>query len=221
MIEELERKIIRLEEEHMTITNGLEKIDEEIYKLGEQLSQSSEKIDRGSRLQYKTANDIIGKIKKLDYSIKEKWDFQTKYEFELKQKENLVGNIQLLVQVLLKMLDDIDIACDKEINNDEDNWYRLHKMWEIQIMETFDNIGIKEIEVLGTTFDPLLSEAIDTMTLEEIRSSDGIFLQKDKYLPFEVVKVVRRGFMLSDGSLLRKAKVITIKEERGYEKNKG
>lgn len=214
MIEELKGEIIHLEEEHMSIVSSLEKINESIYTISNQLSQSTEKIDKGSRLQYRSTNDIMGKLKKIDNGIKGIQDFQARNGFELKQKEGLIKDKNLLIQVLLKMIDDIDVACDKEIDEHNDNWYKLHKIWQKQIMGVLESIGIREIKVLGNSFDHLLAEAIETMALEEIEDSNRTFQIKEEYVPFEVIKVIRRGFMLYDGSLVRKAQVITLKEER-------
>ena len=36
-------------------------------------------------------------------------------------------------------------------------------------------------------------------------------------MPYEVVDVIERGFIFEDGTLLRKAKVITIEEENNKE----
>ncbi|MEK3879562.1 nucleotide exchange factor GrpE [Paenibacillus sp. FSL M7-0420] len=65
-------------------------------------------------------------------------------------------------------------------------------------------LGLKEIVVLGHVFDPVLCEAAGTVPA----SADF-----GTAVPYQVMSVLRRGYRLEDGSLYRKAQVITLSKE--------
>lgn len=89
----------------------------------------------------------------------------------------------------------------------------LLEQWAGQIVIALARAGIHETEHLGRSFDPEWAESIGTaapVPREAIAvSGDG---QDRSYVPYEVVEVVRRGFVGNDGRLLRKARVITVRE---------
>ncbi|MNC72099.1 hypothetical protein D3C75_1231090 [compost metagenome] len=58
--------------------------------------------------------------------------------------------------------------------------------------------------MLGNVFDPSLCEAVGTIPMSPDSGSA---------VPYEVMSVLRRGYRLEDGSLYRKAQVITLMKE--------
>lgn len=70
-------------------------------------------------------------------------------------------------------------------------------------LDTFDKFGIKKIEPLGETFDPLRHEAISTQINHEVP-------------PNKVLVVAQRGFMLHD-RVLRPARVIVSRKPTAEE----
>jgi molecular chaperone GrpE (heat shock protein) len=104
---------------------------------------------------------------------------------------------------LLSQLDDVDVACDGMEEGTSDEWLPLLQQWSKKIIMTLSELDIKEIDVVGKTFEPRSADSIGTIPRSGLNSMD---------IPYEVASVVKRGFIDKDGVLIRKAQVITYKE---------
>jgi molecular chaperone GrpE len=93
-----------------------------------------------------------------------------------------------LILQLLPTLDSFDSAFkNREV------WESVPKDWRIgmefihsQILNTFKNHGVEEIECLHKNFDPQLHHSIDTVEVEN-EKDDG-----------KIVEVIQKGYKLSD-----------------------
>lgn len=211
-MEKIQNQLDNMGEGVTLLDKRFNEIKHEVSVIKEQVLESNEQVAKNSRLQYKTSSDIIKKLESLNQNIEENTIYKDKYEYELKQQKILSDKLFYLIEILINLLDSIDIACDRNPDEKHDNWYNLHKSWQKQIIENLYKIGVVELNILGKRFDPMFAEAVDSISAEQIMNIDKA-VSKENFEPFEVVKVVRRGFITRDGKLLRKAQVITIKEE--------
>lgn len=176
-----------------------EALQEQLVELGEQLSKLT-------RLQYKTGQDIQSKIDRVGDSLE-----SVKKDFAYSQKD------QLLIEALVGWLDDLDYATASLRNREEEQkaWKQLMERWTQQLLITLASLGVREVDVLGHSYEPRLAESVQTVSWMEWRESTEGFLQQDREpAPYEVVSIISRGFWLPDSTLFRKAKVITLKEEK-------
>ncbi len=185
----------------------LKELNQKIDEINRVLKQNEEQSNKISRVQYKTSLDLISKVTKMDSTLSEAFDYKRKYELEEQERDIQSNKADMLTEVLISIIDDIDSVYD---NDDYTaSWKALHNAWWDRISNALSKAGIFEIDVLGKTFDPSLAEAIDIIKREDESHINGNLRE---YMPYEVIKVLKRGYALEGGKILRKAKVITVKE---------
>ncbi|CAM4303208.1 nucleotide exchange factor GrpE [Paenibacillus alkaliterrae] len=188
----------------------------------EAIKNMKEALLNQSEEQSKTSQDLISKLTRLQY--KNYQDMQTRLErLETKLQENDASETlrqqaaadqawksQRMAEQLLRWLDDMDALRLQLDVEGEAAWQKLIEQWSAQLVSTLAIAEIHELPVLGTSFDPRWSESIAT--------SDGK-KNGQASIPYEVLQVVRRGFVTGNGTLLRKAQVITLKEDYEHVKS--
>lgn len=98
---------------------------------------------------------------------------------------------------LLEVLDSFDRAL--AMHGAENNqWLQGFEQTRAQLLDVLKRYGAQPFEAHGTKFDPLRHEAIATCHLPEF--DEGT-----------VVEVIQTGYELSDGTLLRPAKVVVVR----------
>lgn len=206
----IEQSLKKLIEEVFQINKGNKIIEEHLQKYensfeeaNENIHSNEELIQKSIRLQYKTSQEILKELEQINVRIDEAID-NKKEIIELKgEKNRLIGENNYLIGKYIEWLDDIDLICDKLNESSQEYWRQLLNNWQSQILKSLETVGINEIDVLGKTFSSTVAESISTTKKEGNKV----------YLPYEVVKVLQRGFLYKDGTLLRKAKVVTIEED--------
>ncbi len=177
--------------------------------LADQYKGLVEQITKLSRLQYKTSKDILGKV---DSFVKKQEHHDHEKELRIAQTE---AKLEELSYSLIRWLDDLDLVCSGLIENDQEEWKKILKQWSNQIVEQLEGVGIVEIHVLGSSFDPTKAESLGTIPMKDAATKyKEIKVQRD--IPYQVVEVLKRGFIGKNGSLFRKAQVITIEKENEH-----
>mgnify|MGYP001001353922 CR=1 FL=1 len=204
IFESLEEKASEIVKKTSEVEGYLPRFDDKLEGINQQLENNESAIQKSMRLEYKSSQEILMKLNQLNEKIDKTTDYSERYiEFE-HEKDNLIKEKDFILQRIIQWLDDIDLICDKIDGQGHEYWIRLLEEWQKQIIKTLEILGVYEIDIMGKTFNHEIAESISTKK----KGTD-----KD-YLPYEVVDVLQRGFILEDGTLLRKAKVVTIEEER-------
>lgn len=206
-IEELQMQMAEIDKKNDGVLDCLYKILERTGGVDEKLWEQGEAISKLSRLQYKTTQELQRKLDLLDETVRGMEEKQRQQDEVLRRHRIWEAQRKNVADFCIRWLDDMDALCDKIWENNQDGWYQLLRNWQEQLLLCLGTMGIQEIPVLGTSFDPHLCQALDRVVAHGDKA----------YVPYEVVDVIRRGFVLHDGTILRKAQVITIKEEEKEE----
>ncbi len=117
---------------------------------------------------------------------------------EVRQLSNAVGNLS---QIMIAWADDLDVIF-REPGVASSTWSPVLARWSRQLQDGLEGIGFQELPVLGQPFDPQIAEAL---------GSTGQRTGPHPPRPYQVVEVLRRGYLLN-AQLYRKAQVIIYKE---------
>ncbi|MBF7081459.1 nucleotide exchange factor GrpE [Desulfallas sp. Bu1-1] len=204
----------QLNEQIMQIVAHISRQSEQIAKSNEQMAELGIQLNKLARLQYKTGQDMQVKLEKLMIGIDDaRQHWQAARDAELTQLHAMERQIDSLMMVLINWIDDIDLISARLQDGEQEAWRQLLKKWAGQILTALAGIGVHELEVKGRSFNPQLAESIGTVACSPSApgaSNDG---HTRSTVPYQVVEVARRGFVFNDGRLLRKAQVITMREE--------
>lgn len=187
-------------------------VDDLIKQLNEQLNQIGDQVNKFARIQYKMGQELQSKMERLNTGLEALEQRQTTYDRDLKNLNSLKYQIEYLTEVLINRLDDIDLLYARLKGEGQETWQKLLEQWAFQLLEALGQIGICELNLTGSSFDPRLAESIGTVNrntvfTESLEPGDG-----RAAVPYQIVEVVKRGFIYNDGRLLRKAQVITLQE---------
>ncbi|WP_028309255.1 nucleotide exchange factor GrpE [Desulfitibacter alkalitolerans] len=190
----------KLDSELVEINKRLDAQEKTNQLLLEKLDENSQQGNKMLRMHYKATQEIIDGQEKYMKSFLMLEQLKTEHQ-QLQMQNNAAVNC------LIEILDDIDLAIirlhDSEVHEEgKDSWQGLFKGWANRILEALRDNGIIEIELLGKGFDPLYAESIGTVTKEQLNMEITAYCQ--------IVTIFKRGFVNSDGILLRKAQVITV-----------
>ncbi len=199
----LNEEISQLTRKSNLLREDLHRFENKLDGINQKLENNENAIQKSLRLEYKSFQEIFKKLNQVNTKINESIDYEEKYaEFE-REKSNLIKERNYILGKNIQWLDDIDLIYDKMYKQEQEQWTQLLQNWQKQIIKTLEILRIYEIDIIGKTFNHKLAESVSTKKKDVDKS----------YLPYEVVGVLQRGFILEDGTLLRKAKVITIEEE--------
>ena len=185
----------------------------------EQLTELSTQVQKVARIQYKTGQDTSGKLEQLKASL----DTVQQQQYDHKTAALKIQELEYLItdtaNSLIKWMDDIDLLTDRLAGKEQGNWQALLKQWSDQITLALQKIGIWEIDLLGHTFMPQYAEAIATINPNDLigqKNSHNLHSLNNNQprKPYEVIKVIKRGYVFAGGQLLRKGQVITLQEEK-------
>ncbi|MHB1418558.1 MAG: nucleotide exchange factor GrpE [Bacillota bacterium] len=197
-------------EQSNLVNEGITVLREEINGNHEQLADIEVLLNKLARVQYKTSQDIQGKLDRLTADIEAVQQWQTAHEIDKDRLIRLERQVDYLAETLIAWLDDIDLVLSR-LQGEGQTWVALLEQWATQLVRALAENGIHELELLGRSFQPQWAEAIGTVTRSALPTAeDG---RTREYVPYEVLKVIKRGFGTEDGRLIRKAQVITLKEE--------
>lgn len=187
-------------------------IDGQLAQNADQLTETTTQLQKLARLHYKTGQETQGKLDKLITGMDEIQHWQGQYLENNNQLQLKDQQVALLTEAVIRQLDDLDYICQALKEDASNNWQQMFEQWAAQLVQALAKAGILEIDLYGKSFDPRLAEAIATVTREEALKmcpDTGT----EALLPYQVVKITRRGFITPQGRLLRKAQVITVRKK--------
>lgn len=193
------------------VSESLRVVAESVDRLGERLDRLEGRFDdlreavaqqegKVLRMQYKGTQEILDNLDNLGTNQRASDRLQEQLLYAEREQ-------RLMLQCLLDLLDDLDLVAAKISGDGASTWKTLFNSWTKKIIAHLKDLGYREIPVLGREFSPLHSEAIGTVSQEDA-AGEGLFA-------CQVAEVIRRGFVYADGSLVRKARVITVEEGAG------
>lgn len=200
----------QLNEQLTQLGEELSKVSAQITGSNEQAAELGGQVNKLTRLQYKTGQDMHGKLDKLMTGLDTLQSRHSAYDINITQLKTLERQLDSLTGALIRWIDDIDLVCAQLLSTEQEAWLQLMNQWSGQLLTALAGAGIHELDLKGRSFDPRLAESIGTVKLDpaptEIRGVEN----HQSPVPYEVVEVVKRGFVCSDGHLLRKAQVLTL-----------
>lgn len=190
--------------------DAIKKLTEQNNQLQEQNIQLAEQVTKLSRVQYKTGKYIQTKIDDLcDMIIKKEEEGYSDLQGQLMQVQ---AQLEEIIYFLIQRLDELDLISAHSVDSEQQVWLDMVKQWTKQILQQLARLGVLELQVLHTSFDPTIAESIGTISLQDAKLKyQNAKLQVG--MPYQIVEVSKRGFVLEKGNLLRKAQVITIEKE--------
>ncbi len=104
-----------------------------------------------------------------------------------KEKENVYcDSIGEMVSVMLPIVDNFERALIVEVTSEDAVGLKAGvEMIFKQMLDTFQKLGVKEIETEGVEFDPNLHEAV-------------MHIEDEEYGPQAIVEVFQKGYILKD-----------------------
>ena len=179
----------------------------------EQITEIGDQIRKLGRLQYKTGQDVQGKLEGLGTGLDVVQQWQLDNTIDKSRLDTLEQQIEHVTEIILVWLDDLDLLTASLRNREQELWQELLRKWTSQILQALQIHGIREIKMLGTSFNPKVAESIATMARKQVIADMPNEESTRIPLPYEITEVVKRGFIDNDGRLLRKAQVITYEED--------
>lgn len=194
------------------INQQLTTLNQQVNDISHQNTEMGEQLRKLGRLQYKSGQEVQGKLEGFNTRLDEVQRWQDAYTIDKSQLDSLEQQIGQVCEILLVWLDDLDLLATSLREQGQEGWLKLLGTWTHQVLQALQINGIGEMQLVGTSFNPTLAESIGSVA----RQPDKIATVEEETtcvsLPYEVAEVVKRGFVYQDGTLLRKAQVITYQE---------
>lgn len=195
------------------INQNLTLLSQQVNSSSEQITEVGEQLRKLGRLQYKSSQEVQGKLGGLDTRLEAMQQGQDAYAIDKSQLEALEQQIGHVSEILLVWLDDLDLLSISLRDQGQEGWQKLLETWTSQVLQALKIHGLVEMHLLGTSFDPKIAEAIGTMPRQHAKVKT---MEEDSSLvslQYEISEVVKRGFVNNEGTLLRKAQVMTYEED--------
>ncbi|WP_425058477.1 hypothetical protein SCACP_31300 [Sporomusa carbonis] len=203
---EFEHAVGLLASQQQEIKDAINEISKRTAENLQQQDEFSGQLAKLTRLQYKSGQEVQAKLEQLAQGLKAVRQWQAEYDAKTDSFITVSRQREYLLDVLLCQLDEIDMAC-AGLNDKENNaWQPLLHQWAQRIVAALAELGIYEVDIIGKTFDPQVAIGVGVMPRAPGTAAN---------IPYEVAEVVKRGFVDSEGRLLRKAQVITYQEVTG------
>lgn len=205
--------LTQVQEHLVQISQHLILLDQQVTSNSEQITEIGDLVRKLSRLQYKTGQDVQGKLEGLTTGLNVVQQGQIAYALDASRLDALEQQKAQVTKILLVWLDDLDFLTPRLKDNGQELWQQLLEQWTSQIFQALHILGISEIEMLGTSFNPKIAESIGTVVRPSVVASGPDEKSISPSQPYEVAEVIKRGFISGDGKLLRKAQVITYEDK--------
>lgn len=166
------------------------------------LDHISEHVNKLGRLQYRTGQEQSAKLGDIDAGLTELLQHEIRQD-ELSRRLQLAeGRTDRLVAAILRWLDDLDELARKLEEDGPSSWAQLLAQWRDQALRELSGVEVLELPVVGRSFDARFCEGAQSVAVDP---SEG-------RAPYEVLQVLRRGFVSGAGEIIRKALVVTARE---------
>lgn len=183
---------------------AVQELEETLLVQSKEQSQiSNELVSKLTRMQYKNFQEIQHKLERMEKQLLGMNDWHESEAVRKQGANDQAWKMKTMAENMFRWLDDMDALQARMDAANDTSWARLLEQWSTQLAATLAIADIHELQVLGTSFDPQWSESIGTRARKPNVNAN---------IPYEILEVVRRGFMSGDGTLIRKAQVITWKE---------
>lgn len=181
--------------------------NQQAAETSKQVSEVSEQLNKLMRLQYKSSQDILGKLERINTNADDVRKAQASMEEANGRLKAVEERMRNMSDSLIRWLDDMDYA----LINQPEGWHQVIAEWSRQLLLSLALLGIREVEVLGRSFDSRLAESVKAIGLDEyLQLYPERERSSDLYAPYEVLQVLKRGLVSETGQLIRKAQVITL-----------
>jgi molecular chaperone GrpE (heat shock protein) len=192
-----------------------EHTEEHTEERKDHIAELKEMVHKLTRMQYKTNQDMLGKLDRLSGNME---DLQQRQSAQDETTGRLQHNVEMAGAAMIGLLDDLDYLISGKQAEGTADWNQVFLQWRGQLLDALETLGIRELRLVGRSFDPRLAEGVQAVSLEEwvMKQSKGADDIRS-YAAYEILEIVKRGFVRADGTLLRKAQVITLKEGKSNE----
>lgn len=198
------------------LLNKVKEMEDKLTNLESTVSELNTNNKQMTRLQYKYNQEIKKALDRLNKRFEEQQKSEEQFSKLVNYIENYRSIIDNNIETLVGIIDEIDLI-RQGLNEDEGSWSQILEKWTNKLLELLEKQDIYEIDLLGRQFDPRVAEAISTLSKKEIEQE--MKGTSSIYKNYDIVEVLKRGYRNSNGDLIRKASVITFKEEND-EQNK-
>ncbi len=126
-----------------------------------------------------------------------------------RERDGLLQKNELLLGELLSVTDLFEHALHFARAAGDRRWMEELSRVDKGMLQVLLGLGLREIPALGTHFDPVLHEVVDTRPRDQCRAMGA------KVQIHDIVEVARRGFFVGAGptpAIARRAQVITAAE---------
>lgn len=177
---------VNLGEEPMQASESADVIDGEFVE-AEAADTEAEEIAEEPSLEDQLQQAKDEAAKHLDSYLRAQAELaNARKRFEKQRAQSYVNANSDLVSKLLPILDDYERAIETVPENiSEDAWYEGIELVFRKFNSVLEHLNVKEIEALGTPFDPYYHEALGQEPSDEYESGD-------------VVRVMQKGYQIGD-----------------------
>ena len=119
-------------------------------------------VNKLARVQYKTSQEMQGKLARLIAATESVQQWQDAHETDRERLAILERQVAYIGESIISLFDDIDLVLNR-LQGDSDTWGALLKWWSAQLTSTLAVIGIREVELLGQSFQPQWAESIGVL----------------------------------------------------------
>lgn len=182
----------------------IERLQEELSNVHGQLESVNEQVTKLTRMQFKSSKKTDEKLDGVVSALATQHSQQ-----DLITENNRYKSRQdQFMQNMFRLLDELDHV-SSGIKGSDQVWSELLDQWSLSIANSLKGIGVYQLDIIGKTFNPEVAESMKTVTRDS--------LTPHPVIPYQVVEILNRGYIAQDGRVIRKARVITIKEDDAIE----
>lgn len=191
---------------------------ERLAAMEDKITAGSEQVQKLSRFQYRSVQDTQSRLDKLEQTLEEVCRYTNEkagqHEAVRAAQERQLNETG---DSLIRWLDDIDHLLTNlgDTSDGQGGWGATLRQWEEQLLVALERLDIRELDVLNRSFDPSVAESLGTISLEDVIRYATVSAPPASFVPFQVMKVVRRGYAKGQDTVLRKAKVMTLQYDGG------
>lgn len=178
-------------------TSTDEILKEEIIGLQKKVENLEDQMNKMVRIQFKTG-------KNMEEKMEEFGSFLTEFKKENELIVHYKNREKMMASHIIRLLDELDHVVSK-LDDTEQGWHKVFTQWINTLLKNLQEIGIYQLNVIDKSFDPKIAESIKTVTKNELYTAPKV--------PYQIVQIIHRGYISESGELIRKAKVVTVKED--------
>ncbi|WP_179298905.1 nucleotide exchange factor GrpE [Evansella halocellulosilytica] len=178
---------LKREEKENSFSEEFDHMKLQLSSMVDRVTELDQNLQKFMRLQYKTGKSLEGDLKKVTTIIKDQ-----------QEEKNIPSNDQA-IHNLINQIDDMDMIYE-QLSIDS-QWRETLINWTSQTLHTLSVLGVTECIQRGEKFDPRFAEAIKTISPQEHTE------------PNEIIAIYKRAFAESNGKIIRKGQVVTVKEK--------